>query len=140
MVNLDSYQIPRESYLELKWFCRQYPRKKREVAMIGDGITSPQITGMPHGTGVSDPTFRVVMLREAAMRDVSLIECVAMETAEGAWYNALIRHCCYSVPFSRIEQHEIPTANRNAFFKVRKEFYYRLHDARMKAFMGGMAE
>lgn len=53
-VNLSEFNISKYAYRELRYFCLQYHEKKEKAAMarslpgLGDG--------MPHGSGVSDPT------------------------------------------------------------------------------------
>ena len=82
---------------------------------------------MPRGGGISDPTAATAMKRDRYLADCDLIERIARETAGGGWEDALISNCCYRVPLADIAP---PTAHRNAFFQAKREFFFRLHEAR----------
>ena len=51
------YDIPRERYRELKYFCLQYPRKK-ERAKDTYALSAAAPSGMPSASGCSDPTAK----------------------------------------------------------------------------------
>ena len=93
-INLDEYGIPKERYYELKWFCQQYDRKKRDAAaLLTTRISTPAPatyhragkeygTFLPRGSGGdSDPTARIAEKRERLLNDVRVIERAARMAA-----------------------------------------------------------
>lgn len=128
-VDLARYQISREAYLELKWYCRQY-RQKKHIASAQLGPRAQALTGMPAGGSGSDPVAAAVIRREAAMRDVTMIERAARDVAGGAWYHSLISSCCDAVPYNHLDKLKMPSSSREAFFAARREFFWRLHRLR----------
>lgn len=132
-IGLDQYGISKWAYEELRAFCRQYPEKKRKADELL-GIRSHDHTeqsgdgraALPRGGGVGDPTASAAIQRERYMRDIDLIDSAAAETEGGRWARALIKSACYGIPYDQISKAIMPTSNRNAFFRARREFFYRL--------------
>lgn len=137
--------ISRYAYEELRAFCWQYPEKKTQAAMLlglsgHDNITTVHKTVggktvevgevMPRGGGISDPTAATAMKRDRYLADCDLIDRIARETDGGGWEKALILNCCYRVGLVDIDPAILPTAHRNAFFQAKREFFFRLHEAR----------
>lgn len=124
-----THSISRYAYAELRAFCRQYSEKKSKAAALAD-VSSPALTGMPHATGTSDPVSRAVERRERLLRDCNMIEQAAAVPSNGAYYHALILNCCHGIGYIYMDPAILPTANRNAFFRARREFYWLLHQIR----------
>lgn len=137
--------ISKWAYEELRAYCRQYPEKKAQAAALlgirgsnriiaakdenGDevGVT------MPGSLRISTPTADAAIKRIALLRDCDLIDKVAREVDGGEWERALILNCCYGVGYDFIDPALVPTSNRNAFFRARREFFFRLQAAREEA-------
>lgn len=117
--------ISRYAYAELRAFCRQYSEKKSKAAALAD-VSSPSLTGMPHGSGVSDPVVCAVERREKLLRDCGMIERAAAIPSGGAYYHALILNCCHGVGYVYIDPSILPTSKRASFFIARREFFYEL--------------
>lgn len=124
-VDLKEYGISRYAYRELKAFCLQYPEKKRAAADMLS-VSSPAMSGMPSAHSDVSPVERAAERRERLLDDVRLIERCARETAGGRYYAALIRNCCMGVPFDCISPEELPSSDRNRYFRARREFFWRL--------------
>lgn len=124
-----SCSISRYAYAELRAFCRQYEEKKAKAAALAD-VSAPVLTGMPRTGGVSDPVSRAVERRETLLRDCAMIERAASVPSGGAFYQALMLNCCRGVGYLYIDPTILPTANRNAFFQARREFFQALHRIR----------
>lgn len=137
--------ISRYAYEELRAFCWQYPEKRKQADMLlGIGAHSAVTTlhrkigdkeievgeVMPRGGGKSDPTAQTAMRRDRYLRDCDLIDRVARETDGGGWENALILNCCYRVGYADIAPAILPSSHRNAFFQAKREFFFRLNEAR----------
>lgn len=124
-----SSSISHYAYAELRAFCRQYEEKKARAAALAD-VSSPALTGMPRGGGTSDPVSRAVERRETLLHDCAMIERAASLPSGGAYYQALMLNCCRGIGYLYIDPAILPTANRNAFFKARREFFQALHQMR----------
>lgn len=144
-INMSMWGISRWAYEELRAYCRQYPEKKAEAAaLLGirsgchlveytEGVgKDKQICGtmMPRGNGVSNPVEDTVMKRLRLLADCELIDRVAAETDGGGWKDALILNCCHGMGYEYIDPAILPNSNRNAFFQARREFFFRLYEAR----------
>lgn len=137
--------ISRYAYEELRAFCWQYPEKKTQADMLlglsgHDSITTVRnsIGGkvqevgevMPRGGGISDPTASTALKRDRYLADCDLIDRIARVTDGGGWEKALILNCCYRVGLTDIDPAILPSSHRNAFFQAKREFFFRLHEAR----------
>lgn len=122
----DKIGISKERYLELLYFCRQYRRWKHEAAQLL-GIQSHAGDGQPHGSGITDPTARAAEKRAALTEKIALVERCAQSVGSGEWTVSLISNICDGKPYAYIDPVELPTANRSAFFKARREFFVRLN-------------
>ena len=123
------HSISRYAYAELRAFCRQYGEKKSKAAALAD-VSSPALTGMPHASGISDPVTRAVERRERLLADCAMIEHAASQAGDGHFYHALILNCCHGVGYLYMDPAVLPTANRNAFFRARREFFWLLYQMR----------
>ena len=142
-LNMSVWGISRWAYEELKAFCRQYPEKKAEAnALLGvrsschvaeykDEKGNVLGTVMPKGNMTSNPVEDVIIKRLRLLEDCDLIDRVAEETDGGEWKEALILNCCYGKGYDYIDRAIIPTSKRNAFFRARREFFFRLHNERI---------
>lgn len=135
--------ISKWQYEELRAFCRQYAEKKAQAnALLGirgcDRIlTAKDDNGhevgvtMPHTLRISTPTADAAIRRVILLEDCDLIDRVASTVGGGEWAEALRLNCCYGLGYDQITALQVlPTSNRNAFFRVRREFFYLLLEAR----------
>ena len=125
--NWEQYGIDKERYLELLHMCRQYPVWKQKLEDL-TGIQALKMDSQPHGTGVSDPVAVLAEKRERYLMKVELIEGCAKDIGDGAWARALIQNVCYGQGYFMLDPVIMPTTNRNAFFKSRKEFFILLNE------------
>lgn len=141
-IKLDEMGITRWQYEELKAFCRQYPEKKAQAAELLGVRGSSRITtakdergrevgvAMPTSARISTPTADAAIRRISLLADCDLIDQTARAVGDGQWERALRLNVCYGVTLDCIDQTILPTANRNAYFRARREFFWRLHAAR----------
>ncbi len=124
-IKLDKYGISDAAYKELRAFCLQYDEK---LARLNDSysLKSPNLSGMPHGSGISDPTERAAELAIKYKEDIDLIEKIAKkvdpELAPFIIKNVTSEKCPPWVLKTRYGM-EI---GEKTFNKKRREFYYRL--------------
>lgn len=125
--NWEQYGIDKERYLELLHMCRQYPVWKQKLEDL-TGIQALKMDSQPHGTGVGDPVAVLAEKRERYIHKIELIEKCARAIGGGDWTRALIQNVCYGQGYFMLDPVIMPTANRNAFFKSRKEFFILLNE------------
>lgn len=142
-LNMSMWGLSKHAYMEMKYFCLQYPEKKAEAkALLGVRSSSHiteyrdehgQMAGtvLPRGNATSNPVEDTMMKRLRLLEDCDLIDRVAGETDGGAWKEALILNCCYGKGYNYIDPAILPTSNRNAFFQARREFFFRLNNERI---------
>lgn len=151
-INMSSWGISRWEYMELKAFCRQYPEKKAEASAllgirssdhvieysVGEGKKRKTYgTVMPRSQPDTNPVENAMMKRLRLLEDCELIDRAAGETDGGEWERALILNCCYGRGYEMIDPAILPNSSRNAFFRARREFFFRLHCARVLRRNGG---
>ena len=119
--------IKKERYLELLYFCRQYPTWLVEAQSLL-GTHGQQIDSMPHGSGVGDPVAAAAERRLAIMEKIDLVNRCAMAVEDGKWYNVLIRNVCAGTRYSDLDPIMMPTSRRNDFFRARKAFFALLNE------------
>lgn len=125
------WALNKNIYRELYHHVLQYKEWKRELEALSDSVKSPSMTGMPHGTGSSDPTQRLAIKRSLISKEIENVEAVAYQvgfryafegyllkwvTTEGMSYDIL--EARYGVlPVSRHKAHEL-----------RREFYFKYNE------------
>lgn len=124
-IKLDKFGISDAAYKELRAFCLQYDEK---LARLNDAysLKSPNLSGMPHGSGISDPTARAAELCEKYKEDIDLIEKTAREVdpklAPFIIKNVTSENCPPWVLKTRYGME----AGEKQFNKKRRQFYYLL--------------
>ncbi len=111
-----------DRYRELLHFCRQYPEWKTEANSLL-GIRAIKMDGQPHGSGVSDPVAMAAEKRERLMSKIEIVDNCARAIGGGEWYAAIIQNVCIGRPYEQMDRALMPTSDRNAYFKRRREFF-----------------
>ena len=114
--------ISQDRYQELLYFCRQYPEWKSEAASLL-GIRAVKMDGLPHGSGKSDPVAMAAERREKLMEKISIVDECARAIGEGLWYAAIIQNVCIGRSYEQMDRALMPTSDKNAYFKRRREFF-----------------
>ena len=118
-LKLDRYGISRELYNELKWFCRQYPKKVAELGAIEGGFNDYTIDGLPRGSNTSSPTERRALLALSYREDTEAIEQSAI-AADASLYQQIIDNVGRGV---RYEDMAVPCGARQ-FYEARRKFFW----------------
>lgn len=115
-IRMGEFDIDKWEFREVEAMARRYRAAKRRADVL-ERCKSPGIHGEEY----------------AAMRwECSIVEQALRETAGGGWDEALMLACCDGVDYVDIDPVIMPTANRNAFFTARREFYWRLWGLRQR--------
>ena len=109
-------------YNELLNFCRQYDDWKREANSLL-GIRAIKADGLPHGNGKSDPVAAVAERREKLIEKIAIIDECANAIDGGAWYASIIQNVCIGRSYEQMDRALMPTSDKNAYFKKRREFF-----------------
>ena len=115
------YGISKHAFATAYSYCLQYSEWK------ADTYRSPQVTGMPTGSGGgSDATADAAMRRAELIDKVALVEDTARAAVAGydEIYPYLLRYvttegCTYRM----IDQQGVP-CGRTLFYEIRRKFYY----------------
>ena len=109
-------------YSELLHFCRQYPEWKTEANSLL-GIRAIKADGMPHGNGKSDPVAAAAERREKLIEKIAIVDECARAIDGGAWFASLIQNICIGRSYEQMDRALMPTSDKNAYFKKRREFF-----------------
>ena len=124
--NWDAIGITKARFQELAGFCMQYPEWRVEADSLL-GVQGGGLDGMPHGSTVGDPVSAAAARRARLLRKIRIIEECAQDVDDGRWYAALILNVCIRKRYEDLTS-ILPTSNRNAFFRARREFFIKLNE------------
>ena len=114
--------ISRDRYGELLHYCRQYPEWKTEANSLL-GIRAVKADGLPHGNGKSDPVALAAEKRDRLLAKIEIVDECARAVGGGEWYAAIIQNVCIGRPYEQMDRALMPTSDKNAYFKHRREFF-----------------
>lgn len=124
-LKLDEYNIGKYAYRELHNFCLQYPYKKQRLADLRSPYKSPQITGLPHGNDVGQPTESSAERAAVLSEDCEMIEQAALEVnAED--YQCIVLAVTQDVPWYYLRALKDLKTNEKYFQREQRQFYYLL--------------
>lgn len=122
---LKKYNISKERYRELKYFCLQYEEWKKQLSLCAS-LQVPQLTGMPGGKNkISNPTADAAVKRSELMEKCAFVEQAAIE-ADAELYPYLLKNVTQGIPY---EYMPVPCC-RQKFYNVRRKFFYKLSQKR----------
>ena len=118
-LKLDEYDIGTFAYRELNNFCKQYRDKKRRLRELQNPYRSPQITGMPSGSGTGDPTGRMAERAAVLSQDIDMIERAANKAA-GRDAQNLLKNVTLGIAWEYLPV----SCGRRKFYDMRRQFFY----------------
>lgn len=122
-LKLDEYNIGKYAYRELHNFCLQYPYKKRRLADLRSPYHSPQITGLPHGNDVGQPTENNAERAADLSHDCEMIEQAAIQ-ASVEDYQCIIFAVTQDVPWYYLRELKGLKTYEKGFREELHRFYY----------------
>lgn len=133
-LKLDKYGIDKNRYLELKYFCRQYPKWKQQLADLHCGYKPIALTGLPGGSGTSDTVGKAATKAAELSKQCELIEQCCIE-ADDLNYQVLLKCVTGGVSWDRLniknQLHELSwIGNEKSFYLARRKFFYLLSERR----------
>ena len=114
--------IAKDRYLELLHFCRQYPEWKMEASKML-GIQGMKADGMPRGNRKRDPVAAAAERRDRLIKKIDIVDECARAIDGGIWYAAIIQNVCMGKPYTVLDRALMPTSDKNAYFRKRREFF-----------------
>lgn len=117
------YYMPKEEYLTVIHFCRQYPAWLAELDLKTDPSRAITYDGDKVQTSNQRSTTEDLAIRRVQLSGrVDLVEDTAKETDAVLW-EWLIMGACYGYPFYKLLQMGIP-CGKDLYYELRQRFYY----------------
>lgn len=117
------WYLPRYEYMTVVNFCLQYPELKAKMYNIS-GLRGVNYDGMPHGSGVGDPTARQAEIIAEADRKIRIIES-NVNRASGELSPWMLKAVTDDrATYDRLRYQEGMPLTRNAFGVLRRQIYY----------------
>ena len=123
-LKLDEYGIPKARYMELLYFCQQYPEWEDEYKEL-HGVTASKIAQGVQIKGVSNPTAWRAEKAIAPLEKMKLVEQTAIE-ASADLHQQIVKNVCYQMPYEFLK----PPCGRRQFYELRRRFFYLLSKKR----------
>ena len=121
-LNLAKYSISKSRYRELYYFCLQYDERARKIADLEQlQVKAPD--GMPHGTGISDPTAQAGFLASQLRLQNEAMEKSARE-ADAGLYCWLLDAVRYGLTYNNLKVMKQIPCGQEYFHKARRKFFY----------------
>lgn len=117
-LRMGEYNISVNRYRELKYFCRQYREKQRQLREMTEiGATSMREGG--RGAKVADTTANTAMRRAELERGLEIIEQAAKE-ADAEIYSYIISNVADGIPYEYLGA----PIGRRKFYEMRRKFFF----------------
>jgi hypothetical protein len=120
------YEISKHRFYELYHYCLQYKEWKDELKYSTDTVKSPQITDMPFGSTVGDPTGNLGMRRARLSEQCKVIEETSREADEEIWEYLLKGVTDENASYTYLRQIMNIPCGKNYYYEKRRKFYYLL--------------
>lgn len=125
------YHIDSKRLAELRNFAYQYDDWMLAAEEVTE-ISSPQLDGLPHGSGIGDPVARVAVARERAMRKIKMVDdCVRACTQDDNLRKAVkIAVTTPRTSFEALKARGVLYWERDAYYRAYHRFYWLLDKVR----------
>ena len=117
--------IPKETFLTVVHYCKQYPLWVAELNSIADTRKAIRYdTDKVQTTPDNDSTFEAAVRISRLSEKVATIQDAAALVADDLadW---IILGACYDLPYYALRQRGIP-CGKNLYYQLRKMFYFRI--------------
>lgn len=126
----NKYWIDKHRHYELKHFCLQYPRWKKEYASCnGCGIQSSTIERLPSSNIPSDPTGNRAAKQAYYSERIKLVERIAKE-ADEMLYDYILKAVTEELSFTYLKSKLDIPCGRDMYYDRYRRFFWLLSKAR----------
>ena len=124
----NEFYIGKYRYLELKYFCLQYPSWKR-IANSLDGLSkSPEYLALIKSTGHGDPTAKCVQAKMLFTTKMELVNRAVKET-DDIMSNYILLGVTENLTYDKIKARLNIPCCRGEYYKLYRKFFYILHNS-----------
>lgn len=119
----NKYYIPKETFLMVIHYCKQYPMWEQELSITLDQSRAIRYDrDRVQSSNNYDPTSEPAIKRADIARKKEVVDNTAKSIA-GVMYKWLILGVCYDMPYYVLKQKGIP-CGKNMYYDKRRQFYY----------------
>jgi hypothetical protein len=124
----NKYWISKHRHYELKHFCLQYPRWKKEYSNLGiPTLSSSIVEKLPSSNIPLDPTVEFILRKEYYLERIQLIEKTAME-ADKYLYKYILKAVTEGLSYTYLKTvMKIPCGKDMYYDRYRKFFWLLSH-------------
>ena len=121
-LRLDNYDISKERYRELKYFCLQYPDWKKELT-VADTVKAVSFKeGGSRSGGIYDSTSELAARRTELQRKCSFVETAAAE-ADECISQYIIDAVTSDLSYTYLRTVRDMPCGKNQFYEARRKFF-----------------
>ena len=119
------YWLPKQCFLTVYHHCLQYPEWKVEIGILRASLGAGGVNydGMPHGTGISDPTSSAAMRLADLDMKMQQVKDTVYEVAPEI-YQWLLKGVTEDRPFWYLHDMMRMPCEKDMYYDRRRKFYY----------------
>lgn len=119
------WYLPKSQYKYVVAFCMTYDDMRRKLVELNAVLKSPNMDGMPHAAGVSNPTEVIALERLKVSQKVMLIEQAVLECAGSKYYRPMLTAITKdNMPLWKIKLDYEMEMGINQFTTLRRQIYF----------------
>lgn len=122
-LNQEKYEISKNRFREIFYYCLQYPEWKEELKHKDDTVKGTRITGMPLSTSREDATVNLAIRRSELQKKCELIERIAAE-ADEELHPYILKAVTEDLSFSDLKLSVNIPCERDMYYDRRRRFYW----------------
>lgn len=124
-INQSKYNISKNRFRELYYFCLQYAEWKQELRFNTDTVSAITSDGQPHSSSISDSTGRLAIKRAELKTKCKAIED-AVKEADQECAKWLLQGVTTGCSYNYLKYKLNMPCGRDRYYDRRREFYWRL--------------
>ena len=118
-------KLSKPEYLSAKYYALRYGDWLQEYNALSSSVSSVVLDGMPHGSGVGNPTEGLAIRRAEIKKKLDLIEKTA-EEADKEFSKFILRRAINDESFERMNLNDGLYCSQRTFYRKMHAFYYLL--------------
>lgn len=122
-LNKDKYNISKYRFLELYYFCLQYPEWKNDLKVLTDTVKGIGYSEKAKGGGGENQTEKLAIKRLELRSKCELVEQAAIE-ADPDLYPYIISGATRGLTYRYLREREHMPCGRNVYYDRRRRFFW----------------